>query len=608
MQMKVDVRNEDSNEIATVCAGSIPIIYAYLQKIDFANRIDRMVAPLRSNNRRCSHGITATILILYLFCRAHIVYKVEEWVQETPYLMVLFPGLDPTDFSEERIERTLDAIHKAGTANIMFDQSARIIDVFNVKHDTIFFDLTNFSVSGRYSGSENEEISFVDYACSPKSKDRSKKAFVLEAAVTDDGGIPLHSASLPGKTSDVTRYWPMWQELKELFGTASFLTVGDCKLSSNDNLINICKSGGFYLAPIHQMNAKEQAKLKKELDKPHELEELYKYEKTNERDVIYSGFEIEDYIYGKDEGKPVVYLQRRCIIHSSQLEEDNLRKLANNKTKGLEQIDKIKTNAANNSYKNIEAVVNAIEKVISKFGLSGHISYDVKPDFKIERKATTKGPHTEKTVYVDEKKEFITVTFSWINDEAYRELDKYCGYFILVTNKPKSELSLVDVLLTYKRENKVERVFSRLKGPLQSVPIHLHLPRRIETMMYLLMTCVQVMTLIDRSAENNLKANDEVLSGLVPRKTTAKPKSEAILELLSNISYTIENFDGTLLVEIHHITKVKLKIIEILDIDYQQFYGKQFFANQLKRYNMKDDATNERFLRLLFDYPSVSGL
>ena len=79
----------DIEKVYTEQIGVIPMVAEYLTRIDFINVIDSTVKPLRSNNRRLTHGQTAFVLILYLVCRPHSMYRVEEWVNNTSYLRIL---------------------------------------------------------------------------------------------------------------------------------------------------------------------------------------------------------------------------------------------------------------------------------------------------------------------------------------------------------------------------------------------------------------------------------------------------------------------------------------------------------------------------------------
>jgi len=232
-------------KVGSEVIGSLPIIASYLKKIKIAHFVDLYTNEIRSNGRRMSHGDTTFIIFLFLFCRPHVVSKIEEWVKQTMYLRVLYPGIKSEFFTEARIGDTLDAIQKAGISNIMFHQCSYICEEFKLDAENIFVYLSYFTVYGEYEGLDENSI-FITYG-RPKSKRSDLKQFSQEVAVVGDYGIPILSKTLDGNTADVTRYWPIWQELRKLFAKTDFLIVGDCKLTSNDNLVNISKNSGYYL-------------------------------------------------------------------------------------------------------------------------------------------------------------------------------------------------------------------------------------------------------------------------------------------------------------------------------------------------------------------------
>lgn len=255
--------------IGSEMIGALPIIASYLKRMRIGYFVDLLTDKIRSNGCRMSHGDTTFIIILYLFCRPHVVSKIQTWVEQTMYLRILYPKIKSEYFTEARIEDTLDAIHKAGIDNILFQQCAYICEEFKLNADNVFVDLTNFTVYGNYSGQESG-ATLVDYG-KPKSGKTDLKQFTQEVAVIGDGGIPVHSKTLNGNTADVTRYWPMWQELRKLFRKTDFLMVGDCKLTANENLINISRNKGYYLGPEFSTNLKD---LRKQLSENHEHKKL----------------------------------------------------------------------------------------------------------------------------------------------------------------------------------------------------------------------------------------------------------------------------------------------------------------------------------------------
>lgn len=487
----------DIEKVYTEQVGVIPMVAEYLKRMDFIKVIDTAVKPLRSNNRRLTHGETAFILILYLICRPHSMYKVEEWVESTSYLGIIMPGIKSEYLTDDRIYDTLDAIYNSKVKNLFGAQTINVIKAFGLNVSQVHCDFTSFSVNGNYEDWGDDCIS-ITYGYS-KDHRKDKRQFVQEVTVANDGGVPIGTQSLDGNSADVSNYIPAWKKIKEEIGTTDFLTIGDCKLSSEENLLTIMKSKGYFIAPLAMYNTLKQDLIKYVIDEKKSLELL----KENKKDELvlssYSGFEVPSKIVDKETGEEYAY--RQIYVYSSQLNE------------------------------------------------------------------------TEKKTY--------TVTHCKNEDNIRRE-QEICGYFVLATNKAKNKLSMRESLCLYKQEWKVERIFERLKGPLQVIPIYLKDPKHIESMMYLLVTCAQVFTLVDREAKNSLAANNEKLHGLFPNKITTKnPKMEQIIDRFSNISLVYIEKGNERSCIISQLTEVQKKLLEIMHID-PLMYSTNFIFKKLE--------------------------
>lgn len=173
-----------------------------------------------------------------------------------------------------------------------------------------------------------------------------------------------------------------------------------------------------------------------------------------------------------------------------------------------------------------------------------------------------------------------------MNEENISTEEKICGYFVIATNKSKDALSMKQALGYYNQEWQVERIFERLKGPLQVIPVYLKDPRHIEAMMYLLVTCAQIFTLIDIEAKNELSANNERLSGLFPNKVTTKnPKMEQIIDKFANVSLVYVEKDGERNCFVSELTAVQKRLLEITHISslmYSSNYVVQKLENTMK--------------------------
>lgn len=138
-----------------------------------------------------------------------------------------------------------------------------------------------------------------------------------------------------------------------------------------------------------------------------------------------------------------------------------------------------------------------------------------------------------------------------------------------------------DAFLAYKEEWKVESVFSRLKGTLQVIPMRLKLTERIEAMMYLQMTCVQVYTLIDREAKIRLASAGEKLVGLFPKeRAVARPKTEFMLEKLGHVGLAFTRDGDDFSVRVAGVSFFVKKLFNLMGVN-PLYYDNKFISSQL---------------------------
>lgn len=541
--------------------GGLPLVAAYLQKLNFIKTIDDMVEPLRSNHRRMTHGETCFVMILYFLFKSDAVYKMEEWVLETTYLRSIFPNIKGEYFNDDRIADTFDALYKCGSSNIFSAQSVQAISQFGLKVEQVHCDLTNFSVYGDFDNDEGIEITYGK----PKSGRTDQKQYALESAVTGDG-IPIIQTTLDGNTADVTRYIPMWQGVKNVLGNSDFIFVGDCKLTSERNLAIISSGDGYYLGPLAMYSSLQSDLRRFVLEEKRPSELLLEHKKSDTLTINYAGFEIEDWIRHPDTNQ--AFFQRKIFILSSQLRGIELNSLDNRILKTEEEFEKIKKQLNTAKYNTIKLIDEAVKKTLTKYKLPlTSFKYSITEYSETIKKKIGKGRIGPNTKFTEEVVKKYSLEISKCEDVLASEME-LCGYFVLTTNKSKNSMSAKEALVMYKAEWKVERIFSRLKGKLQVLPVHLKLPHRIESLMFLLMTCAQIFTLMDLMAKKTLANENRKLEGLFPNKIkVAHPKAEYMLDSLRNIGlvYTLQG--NEVAVKVTGIDTLQMEIFKITQAD-----------------------------------------
>jgi|GEM_PF-5308817 transposase len=216
----------------------------------------------------------------------------------------------------------------------------------------------------------------------------------------------IGTQSLDGNSADVSNYIPAWKKIKEEIGTTNFLTIGDCKLSSDENLLTIMKGKGYFVSPLAMYST-----LKKDLIKYVVIEkkplELLKQTKQNENLTIsYSGFEVDAKIVDKETGKEYPY--RQIFVYSSQLNQLKLKSINDRIAKSIEEIDDFKEKIKyGKKYDCVEKVSEKISSILKKHNCEELINFTVNEETIVTKKKIGRGRSSSTSEYTyTEKKNY----------------------------------------------------------------------------------------------------------------------------------------------------------------------------------------------------------
>ena len=130
------------------------------------------------------------------------------------------------------------------------------------------------------------------------------------------------------------------------------------------------------------------------------------------------------------------------------------------------------------------------------------------------------------------------------------------------------ELSLEHAVLAYRSEYQVERSLGRLKGqPLSLTPMYVQRDDHATGLVRLLTIALRVLTLLEFVGRRQLAAEGAKLAGLYagnPRRETARPTAERLLEAFEGITLTI--MEGSHQTDRHvtALSPLQQRILELL--------------------------------------------
>ena len=142
------------------------------------------------------------------------------------------------------------------------------------------------------------------------------------------------------------------------------------------------------------------------------------------------------------------------------------------------------------------------------------------------------------------------------------------GWRVYGTNQPREQLSLEQAVLAYRSEYLVERSLGRLKGrPLSLTPMYVQRDDHATGLIRLLSIALRVLTLLEFVGRRHLALEKGKMAGLYagnPKRETARPTAERLLEAFQDITLTVIELPQQTIRHVTPLSPVQLRILEIL--------------------------------------------
>ena len=149
-----------------------------------------------------------------------------------------------------------------------------------------------------------------------------------------------------------------------------------------------------------------------------------------------------------------------------------------------------------------------------------------------------------------------------------RLLWRRLGWRVYGTHQAGASLSLAPAVLAYRSEYLVERSLGRLKGcPLSLTPMYGQRDDHATGLIRLLAIALRVLTLLAFVGRRPLAAEGAQLAGLYaghPRRETARPTAERLLEAFRDITLTIMEGAQQTTRHLTALSPLQQRILEIL--------------------------------------------
>ena len=551
----------------------IPLLIKAMVKMGIQEAIDQHI-PVKKNQRDLSWGWTAVMWLAYMLSEGdHRKVVVREYVSGMQHTLIELTGLKITenDFTDDRLANLARYLSDKDTWRKVEERiSGNTIEAHELPKETVRVDAT--TASGYH---KTVEGGIFQYGVS--KDDPNRPQIKIMTGSLDPLGMPLATDVVPGQKADDKLYAPIISRIHSMLHKQGVLYVGDCKLSSLENRLHIKgKAEGHYLCPLpntgktpeHMEKWIDEGNLK---DKENVLIKYIVQDDKGQEELKAKGYEIERNQSGEINGKTLEWKERVLIVKSPAYEKQKNLGLERRLKNAEEKLHALTPprGPGKRQIKEEEKLTESVEAILKKHRVKGFLKCEYVREVESKTKYIGRGRGSKKREKkVEEIIRYQITKVTRLKKKIDAEKKKY-GWKAYVTDVSRERLGFIDIVKSYRKQYRVERIFNRLKSRLNIAPFFVKREDQVEGITHLLMIGVRVITLVEFVVRRSLARSDEKLVGLHlgnPRKAMSNPTCEKLLNAFSKITLTIIETEDSVIRHLTPLSQLQREILKHLGV------------------------------------------
>lgn len=541
----------------------IPLLLAIMIEMGIPHQIDRQIKS-HGHWQGISVGTIITIWLCYILTEHnHRLVAVREWVKQREELFNRLWGIQlrDTDFTDDRLAHCLtllgDEQHQTALDMALVQDW---LTLYELPTETTRHDSTTVSVYQDVAeGNPEERDSVIGYGHS-KDHRPDLAQFKVMLSTLDPAGLPLTCQVVNGKRADDGLYIPSYDSAVATLGHRRFLAVGDSKMGAIKTRAYLAAQGSFYLTAFREPAA-EASELNQWVETALTHEKEWQVltqidERTGEIKTmahLYS-WERQQAYTQPDSGEPFTWTERVLVTRSEAMQAGLTKKGEQARQRLYGALAQLATppKRGRKRYRTQEELAEVIAALLHKYKLDEVITVTFKAE-----------PHSDGGLS-------WRVAAYHCDEEAWQRMVARLGWQVYLSNAPTDKYSDLNLVLTYRRQPRLERGISRLKSRnLHIRPVFLHDQQRICGLTWLLFLALRVIVLIEFRVRRELAQRGETIAGLNPASKTQAtnlPTTERLLEAFGNIAFSIVQQGTTTHYHVTPLTSTQEHILSLLHL------------------------------------------
>jgi transposase len=495
--------------------------------------------PTHGNWVGLSLGWVTVIWLTHILSQAdHRLNHVEPWAEKRLHTLRRSIGqrVHPLDLSDDRLAAVLEALSddaRWGTFEGALTQ--QLLRVYDLKPECVRVEST--TASGYWTVTED---GLFQFGHSKDHRPDLPQVKVMLSAL-DPLGMPVATDVVAGQRADDPLYIPAITRVQESLGQRGLLYVGDCKLGALETRAFIQAGGDYYLCPLSEIQLPPEALegyLAPVWTGQQPLTRVARAAGHGKHAWIADGYEWLELLSMDVAGEACVWTERRLVVRSRQLARAGEAALRARLAKAQAAVAALNDRGrGKRRFTERTAVQVAVEAILTRYRVQGLLA--VRYTERVQERPLRRYGSRPATVHVERHMRVAAVVSRRAVAIAVRRL----GWRVYATNAPADQLPLPQAVLAYRSEYLIERSFGRLKGqPLSLTPMYVEREDHATGLIRLLIVGLRVLTLLEFVVRCRLAATGTQLAGLYagnPKRTTAQPTAERLLEVFQELTLTI---------------------------------------------------------------------
>jgi transposase len=543
----------------------LPLLVGVLRAMQL-ERICDAILPTHGNTRRqntLTNGQALCIWLLYLLSQGdHRKWHVEEWVAANTAVLSRLWGcpVAASDFTDDRLTTLLTYLaqteYHAAVDRELFRQT---VSVYELTTTHLRLDATLLT---GYHHARPQGL--MQYGHARGTDDGTTQGKLMAAATAT--GHYLTGQYHPGSCADDPLYAPLLARLYTWDLPAGLLVVGDCKMGALATRHNIASHQHYYYLPLADSMI-PAADWTTWVDQA----VAGRLEVFAEFAPLWRDEELLGYGYAFPRVLTVEgcqWTERVQVIRSLGLVDAERKDLDRRMAKARAALDKLTPPPRQRvkSYPDEGVLRHAITTLLHNDQVDGLFVVQTARDPACPTKAAPAGCYRISTVAVDE--------------EAYREHVRRCGWRVYVTNAPQERLSLAAGVLMYRQGagQGIERMNKLLKDheTLGLDRLYVHTASQIIGLAYFISLALRILTYLETTVRKSLAAEQATLPDYAPDgQASAIPTAKTMLARIGFRRVTLIEWcgpGGHTIWELSELPEILLQILHHMHLSPQLYY------------------------------------